>query len=142
MISFVAYGVPAPQGSMRAFNVKGRQHPVVTSDNPRTRPWKQTVLLAARDALCDRAPIDIAVRVDVQFYMPRPKSAPKSRRLPTKLPDLDKLVRAILDAMTDAGVWHDDSQVAMIQAAKFYAGGEGDVTPHGIPRAVIVVRLV
>ncbi len=30
---------------------------------------------------------------------------------PTQPPDLDKLVRAIGDALTDAGVWLDDAQV-------------------------------
>jgi len=140
MLSFVVYGVPAPQGSMRAFNVRGRRHPVVTSDNQRTRPWKQAVIVAAHDARGLEPPIDGAARVDVTFYMPRPKSAPKSRRSPLTKPDLDKLVRAVLDALTDAGAWRDDAQVVLITAAKVFAGGEQDATPNGIPRAAIVVQ--
>jgi crossover junction endodeoxyribonuclease RusA len=37
-----------------------------------------------------------------------------------KAPDLDKLVRSIFDAMTDAGVWLDDAQVVKVVASKAY----------------------
>lgn len=50
------------------------------------------------------------------------------RRLtqPSVRPDLDKLCRAVLDALTDAGIWHDDSQVCSLSAIKVYA----DETKH------------
>jgi Holliday junction resolvase RusA-like endonuclease len=38
-----------------------------------------------------------------------------------KTPDLDKLVRAIFDALTDADVWNDDSQVVKLVTTKYYA---------------------
>ena len=58
----------------------------------------------------------------VRFYLPRPKSLPKRVTEHTKKPDLDKLLRAVLDACTTGGVWRDDSQVATIHARKVYAG--------------------
>jgi len=39
----------------------------------------------------------------------------------TKMPDLDKLVRAVCDGLTDAGIWDDDSQVIRLIARKDYA---------------------
>jgi crossover junction endodeoxyribonuclease RusA len=39
------------------------------------------------------------------------------------MPDLDKLVRCICDALTDAGVWKDDAQVCVLVAAKRYTNG-------------------
>ena len=41
------------------------------------------------------------------------------------MPDIDKLIRAILDGLTDAQVWHDDGQVVWLQAAKRYIGTTG-----------------
>jgi Holliday junction resolvase RusA-like endonuclease len=39
---------------------------------------------------------------------------------PTVAPDIDKLTRAVLDSCTDAGLWRDDAQVAVLHAAKRY----------------------
>ena len=65
--------------------------------------------------LIETAPI----HVGIAFTMPRPKSTPKTRPTPpaTKKPDLDKLVRAILDAGSGVA-WRDDSQVISITATK------------------------
>jgi crossover junction endodeoxyribonuclease RusA len=123
MYSFVVYGVPAPQGSMKAFNVKGHQHPVVTADNPKTRPWKYLVYAEALKARGANPPLEGPVRVNLTFYMPRPKSAPKATVYPAVKPDRDKLERAIMDALTNAGIWKDDGQVIDGRTVKMYAGG-------------------
>ena len=47
-------------------------------------------------------------------------------------PDIDKLQRSTLDALGEAGVWRDDSQVVDIRAWKSYADNE-------TPGAVITV---
>jgi len=60
------------------------------------------------------------------FFMPRGKTV--KRELPTVPPDLDKLIRAINDSATDAGVIEDDSQVVEILAYKFY---EAENCPPG-----------
>lgn len=39
----------------------------------------------------------------------------------TSRPDLDKLIRAVLDAGTAAGLWSDDSRVVKIVATKAFA---------------------
>jgi len=70
------------------------------------------------------------VRVEMNFYLPRPPSVKLSKRpLPIVPPDLDKLVRAANDAIGqglngkvgDGIIWGDDSQAVEIIARKFYA---------------------
>ena len=141
MIAFTAYGIPTPQGSMRGFVPKGWGRPVLTSDNKRLRPWRQAIVDACRQELAGRPPIEGPVAVELVFYLPRPKSAPRRVLHPAKKPDLDKLVRAALDALTAAGAWRDDSQVVDVVARKRFAGGVFDPAAEvGVPRATIGVR--
>lgn len=141
MLSFTVYGIPQPQGSTKAFIPKGWRRAVITSDNRRLRPWRQCVVDEALKHTNGRASErDLAFAVSVEFYMLRPKSAPKRVACPTKIPDVDKLLRAILDALTTAGAWRDDSQVVDVRGRKRYAGGIADpVGTGGLPRAVIDV---
>ncbi len=63
------------------------------------------------------------------FSLKRPKSHPKHRRTwPTTRPDLDKLVRAVLDACT-ANVFLDDSQVVRLECGKVWAGIDTPLGP-------------
>jgi crossover junction endodeoxyribonuclease RusA len=138
MITFTAYGTPAPKGSTKAFFRPGMRFPVVTEDNTHTRPWAAIVKDAAMQILYQHSQFDRVFYPDgplslkIVFYMPRPKSLPKRVLFHTKKPDLDKLVRAIKDALTGV-VWTDDAQVMSMSAAKLYAS-EGDM-----PRAEIQV---
>ncbi|MDR2975394.1 MAG: RusA family crossover junction endodeoxyribonuclease, partial [Propionibacteriaceae bacterium] len=45
----------------------------------------------------------------------------------TRKPDLDKLCRSTLDAITDAGIWADDCQVTCLVTSKHW----GDRTTQG-----------
>ncbi len=60
--------------------------------------------------------------MSVTFVLPRPKSAPKRRIWPEVKPDLDKLVRALCDALTQCGAWGDDAQLIHLTATKRYVG--------------------
>ncbi len=138
MISFVVYGIPVPQGSTKAFIPKGWKRPIVTHDSARTKPWRQSIIDATLDKMAGLAPIEGPIELRVTFYLPRPKSAPKGVTEPAKLPDLDKLARAVGDALTAAGVWRDDGQVVSLIARKLFAGGWSDKN-GGVPRAEITV---
>lgn len=61
--------------------------------------------------------IDGPVSMQLTFRLTAPKSV--RREHPTVRPDLDKLVRAVLDALTGLA-YKDDSQVVSIQASKTY----------------------
>ena len=118
---FTVLGTPRPQGSMRGFvnrsKKTGKQFVSLTSDNPKLKPWRKTV---AESALMARQPqIDGPVSIEAAFYFQKPPSAKKARSAPTVRPDLDKLLRAILDAMTGI-CFADDAQVCEIRAVKHY----------------------
>jgi crossover junction endodeoxyribonuclease RusA len=117
-------GRPAPQGSKRHV---GRG--VMIESSRAVKPWREdirqamlrTVIGLAGDPISRKLITDptSAVVVKLVFVMPRPTATPK-RRTPAavKRPDLDKLVRAVFDAIGSAGVWADDSQVVTVHAHK------------------------
>lgn len=122
-------GTPKPQGSKRAFVVKGKgggkaRAVVVDSDKAPLRDWRTDVVLGVQRAMSDAEQVVGPVAVRLVFALPRPASAPKTRRTwPSgRVGDVDKLARAVLDAMTDAGVWHDDAQVVDLHVVKDYPG--------------------
>jgi Holliday junction resolvase RusA-like endonuclease len=41
------------------------------------------------------------------------------------MPDLDKLIRAVADSLTDAKIYADDSRIVRITAQKVYADHRG-----------------
>jgi crossover junction endodeoxyribonuclease RusA len=147
-LAFTVAGIPAPQGSKRHLG-KG----ILVESSKAVKPWREAVKYAALDAI-DRDPLqstpfDGPLLVTAVFWLPRPKSAPKKRWAPDRKPDLDKLLRGCLDAVTDAGVWHDDAQVIRINASKSYVGGWFDpaILEYGLrepthPGASIVVSEV
>lgn len=126
------YGIPIPQGSAKAFYRPGMRFPVVTHDNKATlRPWRALITDAALQAVArGQRPIGGvvfpagAVRLELSFAMPRPKSAPKRVTRPTKKPDLDKLIRSVKDALKGV-VYADDSQVVEVNARKIFTDWVG-----------------
>ncbi len=116
-------GIPAPQGSKRAF-IKG-DRAVVVDANPKTlKDWRAAV--AGRlQSEWHGAPMDGALSVELNFALLRPKSVSEKRRPhPTVMPDLDKLVRAVLDALTGI-VIVDDARVVELHATKEYSDEAG-----------------
>lgn len=117
MINCFIAGIPQSQGSSRAFVRGGRA--VVTSANPKNKSWRESVRSAMQEACSEL--LEEPVAVDLVFVMPRPKSHPKTKIKPhTSAPDLDKLVRSVLDAGTGV-LWRDDSIVHSIVTKKKYA---------------------
>jgi crossover junction endodeoxyribonuclease RusA len=118
---FTVYGEAAPQGSHKGYVVKG--HAVITESNESLAPWRAQVTAAARAAMPEGwSPLAGAVSVTLIFHLRRPLAAPKTKDIHAiKKPDIEKLVRGIHDALTDAGVWLDDSQVVSLRADKQYA---------------------
>lgn len=114
-------GDPAPQGSKRCF-CRGGRATVVESSSARVKAWRAAIVAALP---ADLEPFQGPVQVDVHFYLPRPKAMREEYVTHAKRPDLDKLVRSTLDALTTARVVQDDAQVAILVAQKRYcATGE------------------
>jgi Holliday junction resolvase RusA-like endonuclease len=113
------YGDPAPQGSKRVFN--GR---VVEAAGNKLKVWRKAIAAACQNLVTEDHTLLLGpVRVEVEFYLPRPATVTiKKRALPIVPPDLDKLLRGLLDGIGQSEViWGDDSQVVQIEAVKLYA---------------------
>lgn len=131
---FFAAGLPAPKGSTQAFIRGGRA--VTTHDNAKTKPWQAVIAYAARQA--GVTPLDGPVSMQLIFCLPRPRGhfgkrglLPSAPARPTVKPDLDKLERSCLDALTGIG-FADDAQVVDLLTAKHYCAPE-------LPAGVLVI---
>ena len=130
-------GTPIPQGSKTGYVRGGRA--VLVDANKKLKPWRAAVRAAAEDAIRDAGweILDEPCRVHLMFTMPRPKRPRWG--VPAVKPDLDKLARAVFDALTDAGVWCDDSRVVSMEVTKTYEGEDAapgvwvEVKPLNIP---------
>lgn len=123
MITFFVRGKPEPQGSTKGFNRGGKV--IITTTNKNLHQWRDLVAAVAQQYAPAQL-IDGPIRLGVTFWMPRPKTT--KRIYPTVAPDLDKLIRAIGDALTNV-IWVDDSRVVEVRAAKRYAS---ESLPPGI----------
>lgn len=134
-ISFWVGGQPIQQGSKTAGKTNDGRAFVRDSNSKLLRPWRAAVTDAARRAL-DGTKLNGPVRVDLLFLLERPKShygtgrnryvmKEKAPARPTSKPDLDKLARSILDALTDALAYTDDAYVVTLTASKIYAHHTG-----------------
>ena len=93
--------------------------------NPNTADvWKEEIKAAFLPYR--KPPIVGPVHLRVSFFLPCPKSMKgmdKDIPVPhTKKPDLDNLLKSTKDAITEAGVWKDDSLVYKTEAGKYYTG--------------------
>lgn len=131
-------GVPIPQGSKNSFrHSRTGKVVVVESQHNKLQAWRSKIGYAWKR----QAGIKITgpVHVTLDFYMPRPQNHYGTGRNAGKLkdwapkycdkkPDGDKLVRAVLDALTIAGAIEDDARVVRYWVNKMYAdepGAEG-----------------
>lgn len=137
--SFEVLGAPAPKGSGRAFYRPGMKHAVMApsgSDANRTKlkNWTAAVREAAAELVGEvEAPpfVKISLAVDIVFRMGRTsghwgsgKNAgrlkPNAPLYPCGKPDIDKLARTTLDALTGI-VFDDDSRIAKLTLTKIFA---------------------
>ena len=120
-------GLPAPQGSKKHVG-----HGVMVESSKRVKPWRATVTAAIVEAGWQHDPILYGpVGVSLTFSFPRPQAHYGTGRNADRIkanapdwhdkrPDVDKLCRAVLDALTESGAIRDDAQVVQLHAAKVY----------------------
>ncbi|GGM55692.1 hypothetical protein GCM10012275_28510 [Longimycelium tulufanense] len=108
-------GRPAPQGSKRHVG-----NGVMVESSKHVKPWRQDVREAVLNAMDGQSgwARGVPLWARIEFLMPRPSTARRGDAWHVKRPDLDKLVRAVLDAVGSAGLWADDSQVASLSVSK------------------------
>ncbi|HUW30906.1 MAG TPA: RusA family crossover junction endodeoxyribonuclease [Planctomycetota bacterium] len=131
-VSFFVPGIPRPGGSKKGiYNPKSNSVMLLKAGGQNEVNWRNAVSGAALKAMGDRPPMQGPVRLDITFYMPRPKYhyyKTKARNgelrddapgWHTKTPDRGKLLRSTEDAMTGI-VYRDDAQVCAGELFKLY----------------------
>jgi len=123
-ISFDVYGIPQPQGSHKAVMAGGFAR-VVPTGGGAFAAWRNAVTEAAyRAATALDAPLGGPLRLTVIFRYPMPPSGIRKAhraagwRWKTTTPDCDKLVRAVGDALSAAGLVADDKLIVDVHACK------------------------
>lgn len=138
LATFRILGVPAPQGS-KSFKgmVKGKHGqdvPRLVESSKELPKWRKRVTNEAAAVWLLRAPLDQPLVVIMTFTLPKPTSAPKTRKTwPDRKPDVSKLARAVEDSLTDAGVFADDARIVDLIARKRYPNeGAGALPQPGV----------
>lgn len=128
-LELVVRGQPVPQGALTRSPSGG----LYNSGGKRLTAWRTAIAGVANDHLAGASPLEGPVRVDVTFVMPRPDAhyLPANSRRSVRIlradapvwfaqtPDIDKLVRACLDALSTIA-FRDDGQVADLRARMVY----------------------
>ena len=135
MIELWVNGIPKAQPRPRAFARGGRAR---VYDPSTAEGWKGQIAMAMK-SMRPSIPIDNPVEMQVDFYLPRPQRLMKAKDpggvIPhTAKPDIDNLLKAVMDCITQIGVWKDDTQVAKITSTKYYHA------KIGRPGALIRIR--
>lgn len=138
-ITFTVFGRPQQRGSKRAVLIPKRGggwamkngRPIVAAKdmNEKSKDWMHAVAAAAME--CYRGELLRGpVCLKVTFFFARPKSHFGTGRNANVLkesaplwhaqaPDVDKLQRSVLDALTNV-LWADDKLIADVHARKFW----------------------
>lgn len=145
LIEFAVRGKPEPRGSKQPFVIyknRATKEPArredgsimvnMTDDNPESQAWMAKVAVAGRVAWKHQAPLEgVALDVVCVFFLERPdghygtgrnvrfvKDSAVAR--PRVRPDIDKLARGTLDALTGV-IWKDDGLIVGLSLDKRYA---------------------
>lgn len=120
----VVYGKAEPQGSKRPFHsAKTGKTWVAEVGGAKHKNWREAIAQQAQVWLENHPawiPIDGPVRLSISFHLPKPKSAKKGETWAIKRPDLDKLVRAVGDALHKKA-YTEDSRIVQLSVSKQYA---------------------
>ena len=123
LVEFFVAGEPKAKGSMRSIpfqDKSGKLHVNTFHDTKSGTAWERVTKLEALESWGEKAPYKDAVRIDLTFTLRRPKTvSEKKRPMPIVKPDIDKLSRSVLDAISGV-VFADDAQVTGLTAMKRY----------------------
>lgn len=124
-ITFIVPGKPVAQGSKRPVRNRKTGGTILLEQLKDLGPWRERVALAAASAAqvaggLDSMLSDVPVAIEIEFVMPRAGNVAKTRPTPPAIKrtgDIDKLCRAILDAITHVLI-NDDCIVVDMHAKK------------------------
>lgn len=123
-ISFTVRGTPMPKGSTTKMPGGAYVPAGSTTSRAKMGQWREDVRHEAQRSMGERPPFMGAIRLFVEFNLMPPRTTIRKYQwgwLPhTRKPDVDKLLRAVCDALTGV-VWRDDAQVCVVAMNKHYA---------------------
>jgi crossover junction endodeoxyribonuclease RusA len=139
MIRFFCAGHPVAQGSKRHVG-----QGIMIETAKALKPWRQAIAFEAKMAAQGHA-YEGAVEVWASFSFNRPANhygtgrnsgrlKPSAPHYRAAAPDLDKLVRSLLDALVVSGVIRDDRYVVKLHAQKVYGTPGVSVEIRGADR--------
>ena len=111
---YTILGIPRPQGRPRFARI-GKF--VKTYERKEDTHYKENVsaqLVAQKPTFLTGAVFVYAI-----FHLPRPKALPKKILHHVKKPDVDNLIKGLMDACKGI-LWKDDTQVVKLTAIKIY----------------------
>jgi len=126
-LTFVVYGLPAPQGSKRHMG-----NGIMIESSKAVAPWRQDVKHAALACIPHDWDTTLPMALSVVFRFKRPQAHFGKKGLKPSAPqhctsaqkgDIDKLQRSLLDSLTGVA-YDDDRQVVSVNAEKRYTIGE------------------
>lgn len=105
---------------------------VKTYTDSKTLTYEKSIQTYAKQAMGSTSPLIGAVAAYLHIGIPIPPSYSKTRQIacingderPTKKPDIDNIVKAVLDGMNGI-VYLDDKQVVDLHLTKVYSETEG-----------------
>lgn len=117
-MTFEVPGPLATQGSHRIGRGRAGRAVVVPVSSAKLAEYRRRVATAARAKVWrDRSfPFSGPVRLEIDFFRTPPKRG-NLPRYPSTRPDIDKLARAVLDALSGV-LYHDDGQVVELILTK------------------------
>jgi len=137
-ISFFVRGTPVQEGNITPWGTHAENKRKRGQKRGRLDDWRGAIrsgFIAAGGVLNYSGPVSVVI----QFILPEPKHIPANREnRPTVRPDLDKLARAVLDALTGAA-YKDDSQVVVLHATKAYGCHPGATI--GVNGGVVATKI-
>jgi|SRR5262245_44697638 len=131
LISLIVHGQPVPQGS-KSWMPKSQT--LISDNDKKLRPWRAQLAEEMR-ALGVQTLLG-PISAEMTFYLQRPQhhwgtgrnagtlkaSAPEYQ---SGYPDVDKLQRAVFDALQESALVRNDGQIAVVTAVKRYAQTPG-----------------
>jgi Holliday junction resolvase RusA-like endonuclease len=123
VIAFTIQGTPRTTQPGDVVRIQGTGRRFQPKKHPEWTAWCH--LIALQNA--PPTPLDGPIWVNLIYSLPRPKSAPKSRRYPWQRPDVENYGKGLLDSFNGL-LFHDDAQIVKLHMCKRYCDPEE--TPH------------
>ena len=122
MTQIIVKAKPVTQGSVHAITVNGKAR-VIHNKSKELYAQRELIQALYHDAGGIKHTGGVEIELVFTFVRPKSVSAKKRPHVIVK-PDIDKLERAVLDALTHHA-YDDDAQVVKLSALKTYGDEEG-----------------